>query len=104
MPLDFYTPDWFNKLKYAQRSSIANARQVAFVPLSIVEMSKNIHPDENLCDKAFNEKYWEAVTQPYNLSHEGAESSNNNDDDDENSEENEYSDCDIIDLRNCESD
>ncbi|MBW0493199.1 hypothetical protein O181_032914 [Austropuccinia psidii MF-1] len=105
MPLDFYRPDWFNKLNYAQRSSIANSKQVAFVPLSIVQMSNNIHPDENLFNKAFNEKYWEAVTQPYDLSHEGAESSgNNDDDDDESSEENEYSNGDIIDLGNGESD
>ncbi|MBW0575178.1 hypothetical protein O181_114893 [Austropuccinia psidii MF-1] len=102
MPLDFYPPDWLNKLNYAQRFSIANARKVAFVPLSIVEMSNKIHTDENLRDKAFNEKYWEAVTQPYDLSHEGAESSDNNDD--ENSEENEYSNGDIIDLRNGEID
>ncbi|MBW0520933.1 hypothetical protein O181_060648 [Austropuccinia psidii MF-1] len=100
MPLDFYHPDWFNKCNYAQRSSMENSKQVAFVPLSIVKMSKNIHPDENLCNKAFNEKYWEEVTQPYDLSHEGAESSGN---DDENSEENEYSNGDIIDLGNGES-
>ncbi|MBW0467501.1 hypothetical protein O181_007216 [Austropuccinia psidii MF-1] len=65
-------------------------------------MSNNIHPDENLRNKAFNETYWEVATQPYDISHEGAESSDN--DDDENSEENEYSDGDIIDLGSGESD
>ncbi|MBW0485543.1 hypothetical protein O181_025258 [Austropuccinia psidii MF-1] len=67
-------------------------------------MSKNIQPDENLHDEAFNKKYWEEATRPYNLSYEGAEISDNNDDEDENSEENEYSNGDIIDLGNGESD
>ncbi|MBW0471446.1 hypothetical protein O181_011161 [Austropuccinia psidii MF-1] len=75
--------------------------QVALVPLSSVWMSSNIHPDENLCNTAFNKKYLEGEDKPYDRSHEGAESSENYKD---HFKENEYSDGDIIDLGNGEGD
>ncbi|MBW0493839.1 hypothetical protein O181_033554, partial [Austropuccinia psidii MF-1] len=103
VPVDFYPPKWFNNLDHAQRFSIANTRQVAFIPTNDISMSKHLNPDENLRDKAFNEKFWHVVTEPYDLSHEIVESSEDDDDEDD-SERNELSDGDIIDLDSSEED
>ncbi|MBW0579511.1 hypothetical protein O181_119226 [Austropuccinia psidii MF-1] len=66
-------------------------------------MSNQIHPDERIHDKEFNQTYWEVVSQPYDLLHEIAYSSNEEDDDDDESEANQYSDGDVIDLGDSES-
>ncbi|MBW0544683.1 hypothetical protein O181_084398 [Austropuccinia psidii MF-1] len=102
MPLDFYSPDWFNQRDYSERLFVANSRQVAFIPTDI-EMSNETHPDERIHDKAFNQKYWEVVSQPYDLLHEIAYSSDEQEDDDDESEVNQYSDGDVIDLGESES-
>ncbi|MBW0483425.1 hypothetical protein O181_023140 [Austropuccinia psidii MF-1] len=102
MPLDFYPPDWFNNRDYAERFVVANTKQVAFIPTTDIQSAKRLNPDESLRDKAFNDKYWELVTQPYDLSHELDESS----DDEEignDSESNEFSDGDLVDFENSES-
>ncbi|MBW0539232.1 hypothetical protein O181_078947 [Austropuccinia psidii MF-1] len=97
MPLDFYRPEWFNKIDYGERFLIANTKQVAFIPTNDIEMSKKLNPDENLGDKAFNKKYWDLVTEPYDLSHEIAESSEEEDEETE-SESNDLMDGDSLDL------
>ncbi|MBW0552475.1 hypothetical protein O181_092190, partial [Austropuccinia psidii MF-1] len=103
VPVDFYPPKWFKNLDHAQRFSIANNRKVAFIPTNDISMSKPLNPDENLCDKAFNKKFWHVVTEPYDLSHEVVESSEDDDDKDD-SAINELSDGDIIDLHSLEED
>ncbi|MBW0482941.1 hypothetical protein O181_022656 [Austropuccinia psidii MF-1] len=103
MPLDFYLPDWFNQCDYSKRLFVSNSRQVAFIRTDI-EMSNQIHTDKRICDKAFNQKYWEVVSQPYDLLHEIDYSSNEEEDkeDDDESEEHQYSDGDVINLRDSE--
>ncbi|MBW0465281.1 hypothetical protein O181_004996 [Austropuccinia psidii MF-1] len=102
MPLDLYPPDWFNNCDYAERFFVANTEQVAFIPTTDIQSAKQLNPDESLWDKAFNDKYLESVTQPYNLSHELDESSENEEVDDD-TEINEFSDGDILDFENSES-
>ncbi|MBW0470750.1 hypothetical protein O181_010465 [Austropuccinia psidii MF-1] len=57
MPLDFYHPEWFNKIDYGENFLIANTKQVAFIQTNDIEMSKKLNPDKKLGDKAFNKKY-----------------------------------------------
>ncbi|MBW0560727.1 hypothetical protein O181_100442 [Austropuccinia psidii MF-1] len=102
MPLDFYLPDWFNNRDYAKRFVVANTKQVAFIPTTDIQSEKQLNPDESLWDKAFNDKYWELVTQPYYLSHELDESSYDEEIGND-SERNECSDGDLVDFENSES-
>ncbi|MBW0503211.1 hypothetical protein O181_042926 [Austropuccinia psidii MF-1] len=37
MPLDFYSPDWFNNRDYAERFVVANTKQVAFIPTTDIQ-------------------------------------------------------------------
>ncbi|MBW0500402.1 hypothetical protein O181_040117 [Austropuccinia psidii MF-1] len=97
VPVDFYPPKWFNNLDHVQRFSIANTRKVAFIPTNDISRRKHLNPNENLHDKAFNEKFWHVVTETYDLFHEIVESSEDDDDKDD-SEINELSDGDIIHL------
>ncbi|MBW0586004.1 hypothetical protein O181_125719 [Austropuccinia psidii MF-1] len=69
MPLDFYHPEWFNKIDYGGQFLIANTKQVAFIPTNDIEMSKKLNPDKKLGDEAFNKRYWDLVTEPYDSSH-----------------------------------
>ncbi|MBW0532242.1 hypothetical protein O181_071957 [Austropuccinia psidii MF-1] len=57
-------------------------------------MRKHLNLNENLSNKAFNEKFWPVVTEPYDLSHEIVESSEYDDEKDD-SERNELSDRDL---------
>ncbi|MBW0506181.1 hypothetical protein O181_045896 [Austropuccinia psidii MF-1] len=75
MPLDFYCPEWFNKIDYGKQFLIANTKKVTFIPTNEIKMINKLNPDENLGYKAFNKKYWDVVTEPYDLSHQIAESS-----------------------------
>ncbi|MBW0557671.1 hypothetical protein O181_097386 [Austropuccinia psidii MF-1] len=103
MPLDFYSPDWFDQRYYSKKLFVANSWKVAFIPTDI-EMSNQIHTDERIHDKAFNQKYWEVVSQPYDLLHEIDYSSDEEEEeDDDKSEANQYSDGDFIDLGDSES-
>ncbi|MBW0564981.1 hypothetical protein O181_104696 [Austropuccinia psidii MF-1] len=101
VPVDVYPTNWFNNLDHVQQFSIANTRQVAFIPTNDISMRKQLNPSKKLCDKAFNEKFWHVVTEPYDLSHEIVESSEDDNDKDD-SERNELSDGDIIDLYSLE--
>ncbi|MBW0555995.1 hypothetical protein O181_095710 [Austropuccinia psidii MF-1] len=96
MRLDFYRPECFNKIDYGKRFLITNTKQVAIIPTNDIEISKKLNPDEKLGDKAFNKKYWDLVTEPYDLSHEIAESSEEEDEETE-SESNDLMDGDSLD-------
>ncbi|MBW0518634.1 hypothetical protein O181_058349 [Austropuccinia psidii MF-1] len=103
MALDFYPPEWFNKLDYSERFNIADTKKVAFIPTSDFQMSQQVNSDEFLGDRTFNQKYWDIVTQPYDLSHEIAKSSDE-DEDSEESQMNEFSDGDVIDMQESNDD
>ncbi|MBW0484032.1 hypothetical protein O181_023747 [Austropuccinia psidii MF-1] len=97
MPLDFHCPEWFNKIDYGKRFLIANTKQVAFIPTNDIEMSKKLNTDKKIGYKAFNKKYWDLVTEPYDLSHEIPDSSEEEDEETE-SESNALMDGDSLDL------
>ncbi|MBW0517937.1 hypothetical protein O181_057652 [Austropuccinia psidii MF-1] len=70
LPLDFYDPEWFNECPSGERTVTADSHNVAFLQ----DVSKSIrgrqHPDEKLNDRNFTDKYWDEMTEPYDLSHE----------------------------------
>ncbi|MBW0586359.1 hypothetical protein O181_126074 [Austropuccinia psidii MF-1] len=98
MTLDFQRPEWFNKIDYDEQFLIANTKQVAFIPTNDIEMSKKLNPDKKLGNKAFNKNSWDLVTEPYDLSHEIAESSKEEDEETE-TESNALMDGDSVDLK-----
>ncbi|KAG0143060.1 hypothetical protein CROQUDRAFT_49347, partial [Cronartium quercuum f. sp. fusiforme G11] len=75
LPIDFYNPVWYEGLGEGQKQRIANTDEVAFLPNAFD------HPDKKLGDKAFIAKYYDILTQPYNLL---AEADVDEDKDDEN--------------------
>ena len=64
IPIDYYDPDFFNKVPPRLRSRIAT-QQVAFLP--DVSESFGGHPDEKLNDKAFTTKYGDTVFARYGV-------------------------------------
>ncbi|MBW0515845.1 hypothetical protein O181_055560 [Austropuccinia psidii MF-1] len=70
LPIDFFDYQWFNACSPAQKTIHAETMKVAFLPDAIQSIRGIQHPDEKLSDKRFSEKYWEQVTQEYDLSHE----------------------------------
>ncbi|MBW0495103.1 hypothetical protein O181_034818 [Austropuccinia psidii MF-1] len=97
MPVDFYTPEWFNNQDYTIQSLVAKTRSVAFIPIQDLSKNLKLNEDEKIINKAFNKKYWASVTRPYDFYHEVVHSS-----DDENS--NEFSDVDVVEPQNCNND
>ncbi|MBW0504676.1 hypothetical protein O181_044391 [Austropuccinia psidii MF-1] len=98
MPLDFYPPEWYKKLDYYESLINADTKNVAFIPTSDFQMSQQVNKNELIGDSKFNKKYWDIVTQPYDLFHEIAESSNEYQDSEER-KMNEFSDGDVIDMQ-----
>lgn len=66
-PLDFYDADWFNGLQPGQKRLVAKVDQVAFLPDASKSLLPVRHPDEKLGDRAFNSKYYDIISEPYDL-------------------------------------
>ncbi len=64
IPIDYYDPNFFNKLPPRLRGRIAT-QQVAFLPDASESFSG--HPDEKLDDKAFTTKYGDTVFPRYEV-------------------------------------
>ncbi|KAG0148644.1 hypothetical protein CROQUDRAFT_90157 [Cronartium quercuum f. sp. fusiforme G11] len=79
LPIDFYDPVWYEGLGDGLKCKIADTSEVAFLPDA--SQSFNDHPNEKFSDKAFIAKYYDILTQPYNLL---AEVDVDEDEDDEN--------------------
>ncbi|MBW0559816.1 hypothetical protein O181_099531 [Austropuccinia psidii MF-1] len=84
LPIDFFDPQWFNNCSPAQKPIHADTMRVAFLPDSSQSIRGIQHPDEKLSYKKFSEKYWDELTQKYDLSHEIPA---DEDDDESNSED-----------------
>ncbi|KAG0142862.1 hypothetical protein CROQUDRAFT_49646, partial [Cronartium quercuum f. sp. fusiforme G11] len=65
LPIDFYDLVWYKGLGDGLKSRIADTSEVAFLPDALQSFSN--HPDKKLSDKAFIAKYYDILTQPYNL-------------------------------------
>ncbi|MBW0579259.1 hypothetical protein O181_118974, partial [Austropuccinia psidii MF-1] len=70
LPINFFDYQWFNACSPAQKTIHAKTMKVVFLPDAIKSIRGIHHPDEKFSDKWFSEKYWEQVTQEYDLSHE----------------------------------
>ncbi|KAI7964258.1 hypothetical protein MJO29_004685 [Puccinia striiformis f. sp. tritici] len=69
-PLDFYNPEWFNKLLPQQRINIANTREVAFLPNASQSLMGKKIASEKLSDKKFTAAFFDQLSKPYDLTHE----------------------------------
>ncbi|MBW0516348.1 hypothetical protein O181_056063 [Austropuccinia psidii MF-1] len=87
-------PEWFNKQDYAIKYVVAQAKNVAFITIHILQAGPHTNEDKTISDLAFNKKYWESVTEPYNLYHEVVHRDDKEDADEDSS--NQFSDGDVI--------
>ncbi|MBW0460470.1 hypothetical protein O181_000185 [Austropuccinia psidii MF-1] len=70
LPLDFYNAEWFNSHTPGERTVIADSGNVIFLPDASRSIWGQQHKDEKLNDKNFTQKYWDEMTEGYDLSHE----------------------------------
>ncbi|MBW0492138.1 hypothetical protein O181_031853 [Austropuccinia psidii MF-1] len=70
VPIDFYNPEYFNRLQPAQKWAAANSSQVAFLPKKEYNIDRMPNPDEQMQDSAFFQKYWPKLASKYDLSHQ----------------------------------
>ncbi|MBW0510534.1 hypothetical protein O181_050249 [Austropuccinia psidii MF-1] len=61
IPIYFYRPEWFDKKNHSKKQIVADLSEVAFVPIRDLPPGPKQHPDEQLGDRAFNQKYWHST-------------------------------------------
>ncbi|MBW0547017.1 hypothetical protein O181_086732 [Austropuccinia psidii MF-1] len=67
IPIDFYRPEWFNQKNHSEKQIVADLSEVAFVPIRDLPPGPKQHPDEQLGDRAFNQKYWHSTIKEYEI-------------------------------------
>jgi hypothetical protein len=68
MPIDYYSPNFFNGLSSRQKQTFADASIVALPPdASHILVSGNKHVTERLSDKAFFDKHAEDILEAYTI-------------------------------------
>ncbi|KAG0151202.1 hypothetical protein CROQUDRAFT_86996 [Cronartium quercuum f. sp. fusiforme G11] len=67
LPIDFYSPTWFNALPPGQKEKIANSKCVALLLNAAKSLLPVPHPSEQLSTSQFNKKYYEQLIRPYEL-------------------------------------
>ncbi|MBW0579827.1 hypothetical protein O181_119542 [Austropuccinia psidii MF-1] len=60
---------WYNSRTAGKKTISADTFNVAFLPDASLSIRGNQHPYEKLNDRRFNEKYWDQLIEPYNISH-----------------------------------
>ena len=66
MPIDYYSPEFFNDLSGPQQTTFANVSIVALSPdTSQILINSKKHADEILSDKRFFDKYAEGILNQY---------------------------------------
>ncbi|MBW0589510.1 hypothetical protein O181_129225 [Austropuccinia psidii MF-1] len=83
LPINFYDPCWFNSLSARQKTLIADAFNIAFLPDASQSLRGIQHPNERLGDKKFTNKYWDQVIDRDDISHEIPTEEELNDSDEE---------------------
>ncbi|MBW0532099.1 hypothetical protein O181_071814 [Austropuccinia psidii MF-1] len=67
--INFYDAVWFNDQTAGEKTIFSNTFSVEF----LLDVSRSLwgrqHPDKQLSDWKFSQKYWDKVVVPYNLSH-----------------------------------
>lgn len=67
LPIDFYSPAWFNSLPPGQKDKVADSKTVALLPNAAESFLPIPHPSELLSGAKFNKKYYEKLIKPYQL-------------------------------------
>ncbi|MBW0473788.1 hypothetical protein O181_013503 [Austropuccinia psidii MF-1] len=67
IPIDFYRPEWFNQKNHSEKQIVADLSEFSFVPIRDLPPGPKQHPDEQLGDWAFNQKYWHSTIKEYKI-------------------------------------
>lgn len=67
LPIDCYSPAWYNALSPAQKEKLVDSKHVALLPNAAESLLSKTHPSEGLSSSKFNKKYYEKIIQPYQL-------------------------------------
>lgn len=67
LPLDFYDVDWFLNLEETSKRRLVKVDEVAFLKNASLSLMKPREEDEKLGDRAFSTKWFDIISEPYQL-------------------------------------
>ncbi|MBW0552551.1 hypothetical protein O181_092266 [Austropuccinia psidii MF-1] len=67
IPIDFYRPEWFNEKNHSEKQIVADLSEVSLVPIRDLPPGPKQHPNEQLGNRAFNQKYWHFTIKEYKV-------------------------------------
>lgn len=67
LPIDFYSPAWYNALPPGLKDKVADTTCVALLPNAAESFLMVPHPSEALSSKEFNKKYYARIIKDYEL-------------------------------------
>ncbi|MBW0475912.1 hypothetical protein O181_015627 [Austropuccinia psidii MF-1] len=70
LPINFYKPEYFNKLTPDERWRAADFSQVAFLPANSYITDEMVLPGMEMPDQAFSNKHWATLTAQYDITHQ----------------------------------
>ncbi|MBW0478032.1 hypothetical protein O181_017747 [Austropuccinia psidii MF-1] len=70
IPIDFYRPEWFNQKNHSKKQIVSDLSEVAFVHIRDLPRGP-----KQLCDWAFNQKYWHSIIKVYKIEPDSPDSS-----------------------------
>lgn len=67
LPIDCYSPAWYNALSAGQKERLVDSKHVALLPNAAESLLAIPHPSESLSSSKFNKKYYDRLIEPYQL-------------------------------------
>ncbi|KAG0147419.1 hypothetical protein CROQUDRAFT_91493 [Cronartium quercuum f. sp. fusiforme G11] len=67
LPIDFYSPSWYNNLPPGQKKKWVNSTHVVLLPDAAQSLKLIPHPDESLSGSKFSKKYYEQKIRVYQV-------------------------------------
>ncbi|KAG0147850.1 hypothetical protein CROQUDRAFT_42195 [Cronartium quercuum f. sp. fusiforme G11] len=67
LPIDFYSPSWYNNLPPGQKEKWVDSTHVALLPNAAQSLKPIPHPDESLSGSKFSKKYYEQKIRVYQV-------------------------------------
>lgn len=67
LPIDCYSPAWYNSLSAGQKEKLVDSKPVALLPNAAKSLLAIPHPSEGLLSVNFNKKYYDKLIEPYQL-------------------------------------
>ncbi|KAG0152479.1 hypothetical protein CROQUDRAFT_85578 [Cronartium quercuum f. sp. fusiforme G11] len=67
LPIDFYSPSWYNNLPPGQKEKWVDSAHVALLPDAAQSLKPIPHPDESLSGSKFSKKYYEQKIRVYQV-------------------------------------